>query len=145
MDLVLLAVDPADINDLPPEVGDRIAPDEWTVAYDEAGAWSAVRQGLPDVPHAELASLSLDEVVQRHPGGNVLVLARPTTVARWVADLIDVPVDGLTPAVTGSLTRIRASRRGHRNLISYSDTLHLAGARAAEPRKEAGCQTSMSS
>jgi len=153
VDLVLVAVDTADTapvgpvgsGALPAAVGRRLATEDWAVAYHEREVRPGVLAGLDEVPTAVLDELGLEDVVQRHPGGNVLVLAAPATVAAWVAAVVDVAGDHLAPAAPGSLTRIRASRRGHRNLISYSDTLHLAEERATRPRKETGCQTSMSS
>lgn len=142
MELVMIALGDPPSGELPASTASRLDEQSWTVAYREHDG--LVLGGLGEVPCAALGDLDLDDIVARHAGDAVLVLANAVTVRAYIARVLDVSAHHLSHPAHGSISRVRASRSGQRNLISYSDTLHLPAGRSPSPTKGPECQTSMS-
>ncbi|MBD0859800.1 hypothetical protein IA539_01025 [Gordonia sp. zg691] len=102
---------------------------EWSALYVDANVTATElfeaglgMRALPFVP------VSWSSFIADHAGANLVVVCAPEPIEELVADVLDVPRDGIPALVSGSVTRVRASGSGVRSMLCLNDTLHLIAA-----------------
>jgi hypothetical protein len=100
-------------------------------------AWAQVCTGVESTSMAARMASSLgisptvveevdfEQLIETHPGQQVVVVCAAHAVRRLVAEVLDVDVAVVPDSQALSLTRVRAGRTGTRSLICFNDTLHL--------------------
>lgn len=102
-----------------------------TPAADTAAAIGAATGLTPATSPATAAAI--DAVIADHPGQRVLVCTSPQVIDEMVCRAFGVTAQVVrSPDPTG-ITRVMASRAGHREIVAVNETAHL---RDAEPRRD---------
>ena len=122
MELTLLCV-PA-VADLE-AVARHVGSEAWDVVAADPGTWESAAMLAARLGRSLEAGGGADRLVADNPGRKVLLVCEAHLVRDYVAAVLDLDPDLLPAAEPGALTRVRVSRRGHRNLISLNDRLHL--------------------
>jgi probable phosphoglycerate mutase len=70
---------------------------------------------------------SVEEIVAAHPGAKVAAVAHGGVLNAYVAHVLQTPLGGVFEPAYTSITRILASRDGHRMIKSVNEASHVRG------------------
>jgi broad specificity phosphatase PhoE len=130
----------ADAHGLTPVVVDAIAEfDTGTSSYvpvEELRAagdprWTALAAGDLSVfgvdPVAFRAGVvaGVEALIDAHPGGRVVAVCHGGVINAYLGHVLGIDRDMWFSAGYASISRVAASRRGHRNVVSLNETAHL--------------------
>jgi 2,3-bisphosphoglycerate-dependent phosphoglycerate mutase len=104
--------------------------ERWTAMVE--GRWEDFGGERPDVFRARIVPC-LDALIGRFPGGRVAAVCHGGVINVYLAHLLGIDRHlWFEPAYT-SVSRVAASRQGHRSLASLNETAHLVATREAPP------------
>jgi probable phosphoglycerate mutase len=105
----------------------RLTRDARFVAMVE-GRWEEYGGEPPDVFRARIVP-TVDGIVERFPGGRIAVVCHGGVINVYLGHLLDIERHLWFEPGYASVTRVAASRRGHRSVLSLNETGHLVGRR----------------
>jgi probable phosphoglycerate mutase len=95
-------------------------------------AWQEQMRDFVEGDAAEFRAVvveALERIIAAHPGGRVAVTCHGGVINAWASHVLGVErVFLFEPFYTG-LNRFRASRSGHRSVVSLNEAAHLRGER----------------
>ncbi len=105
----------------------RVNRDDRFVAMVE-GRWEDYGGERPDVFRARIVP-ALDAVVERFPGGRIAVVCHGGVINVYLGYLLGIERHLWFEPAYASVSRVAASRLGHRSVLSLNETGHLVGRR----------------
>lgn len=105
----------------------RVNRDDRFVAMVE-GRWEEYGGERPEVFRARIVP-ALDAIVQRFPGGRVAVVCHGGVINVYLGHLLGIERHLWFEPGYSSVSRVAASRLGHRSVVSLNETGHLVGRR----------------
>ena len=92
-----------------------------------AAEWSPDHEPL-EVFHARIMA-GIERIIERHPGERVVAVCHGGVIMRYTSTILGHPWEetGFFVPFYTSITRIVASRRGHRSIITLNEAAHLRG------------------
>lgn len=104
----------------------KAAGGSWQTGWSR-GDWPADGESFDDF-HERVID-GVESIIERHAGQRVVAFCHAGVIARYVNTLLDGPEDtiGFFYPLYTSVTRLAASRRGDRGVVSINETGHLVG------------------
>lgn len=114
---------------IPTEAMRQEGHEEWAALVE--GRWDQL--GIDPEAFRSRVVDAVESIVAAHPGGRVLVVCHGGVINAYASHVLSLPdVLFFDPTYTG-VTRVLASRGGHRMLSSLNETAHLRGVGIYEP------------